>query len=284
MKVNKREYLKKIPANGIHMIFETLLQNILAQYYKDTPHAVQITQGLQAEKEVIFLDHISFRTLNLNPIRLEKIADFFKDYGFVEKGVYHFPSKHLHAKHYEHPDTRLPKIFISELITEQCQPFLKKIFSQCIEDKITTIAPDIFMSQVPWAPLSFNTYQLLRTTSEYAAWFYIYGFRMNHITINVHSLKQYNSIAAINTFLKNYGIRMNSFGGLIKGTSKEHLVQSGTLAEALPISFIEGEYPIPAFYYGFSERHPLSNGKIYTGFVATSADRMFESTDYLHCG
>ena len=121
--------------------------------------------------------------------------------------------------------------------------------------------------------------KLLLEESEYAAWMYIYGFRANHFTINVNALKDFDSLQELNTYLENKGWKLNASGGKIKGTPEQLLEQSSTLADLYSINFEEGTIEIPSCYYEFALRYPLSNGELYQGFIASSADKIFESTD-----
>jgi hypothetical protein len=73
---------------------------------------------------------------------------------------------------------------------------------------------------------------------------------------------------------------MNSSGGEIKGSKEQFLKQSSTLAEIVPVEFIEGVREVPACYYEFAERFRNDDGKLFSGFIAGSADKIFESTDF----
>ncbi|MCK5469078.1 MAG: DUF1338 family protein, partial [Cyclobacteriaceae bacterium] len=55
--------------------------------------------------------------------------------------------------------------------------------------------------------------------------------------------------------------------------------QSSTIAYNKEISFSDGNYLIPACYYEFALRYPQSDGNLFRGFIAGSADKIFESTD-----
>jgi hypothetical protein len=44
--------------------------------------------------------------------------------------------------------------------------------------------------------------------------------------------------------------------------------------------FTEGEFDIPGCYYEFARRYPDADGKLYSGFIAKSADKIFESTNF----
>lgn len=72
---------------------------------------------------------------------------------------------------------------------------------------------------------------------------------------------------------------MNDSGGEIKGTPQQLLEQSSTRAGKLPVHFEEGIHEIPACYYEFARRYPDQDGRMYSGFIAKSADKIFESTD-----
>ena len=73
---------------------------------------------------------------------------------------------------------------------------------------------------------------------------------------------------------------MNDAGGEIKGTPAELLEQSSIKSEMVPVDFKEGTHEIPGCYYEFARRYPDSDGKIYSGFIAKSADKIFESTNF----
>ncbi len=51
------------------------------------------------------------------------------------------------------------------------------------------------------------------------------------------------------------------------------------MASEIPVKFDDGLHNIPGCYYEFAKRYPLANGKLYQGFVAKSADKIFESTN-----
>ena len=120
----------------------------------------------------------------------------------------------------------------------------------------------------------------MRDESEYAAWFYVFGFRANHFTVSINALKTYNNISSVNELLKKNGFLLNDSGGEIKGTKADLLQQSSTLADKVTVKFVEGSFEVPCCYYEFAQRYPDANGKLYNGFVAKSADKIFESTNF----
>jgi hypothetical protein len=74
------------------------------------------------------------------------------------------------------------------------------------------------------------------------------------------------------------GFRLNSVNGLVKGSPLIGLQQSSTLANKVDVTFTNFTVKISSCFYEFALRHKL-NGALFEGFVADSADKIFESTD-----
>ena len=51
------------------------------------------------------------------------------------------------------------------------------------------------------------------------------------------------------------------------------------MADKMPVAFSDRTVDIPSCFYEFAQRYPLPNGDLYQGFVAASADKIFESTN-----
>lgn len=82
-------------------------------------------------------------------------------------------------------------------------------------------------------------------------------------------------------FLEKNGFVLNKSGDAIKGTPADLLEQSSTMANEISVQFADGIYKIPSCYYEFAKRYKMPNGSLYQGFVAASADKIFESTNRL---
>ncbi|MFO7722012.1 MAG: DUF1338 family protein, partial [Bacteroidales bacterium] len=65
----------------------------------------------------------------------------------------------------------------------------------------------------------------------------------------------------------------------IKGTPEELLEQSSIMAAPISVHFKEGVLEVPGCYYEFARRYPNGNGNLFRGFIARSADKIFQSTD-----
>lgn len=252
-------------------------------YTGQNPEALSIFNLFVKEGETVVNDHIAFRTFNDARINIDVLAKPFLAAGFVYRDSYKFEDKHLFARHYEHPEMPdAPRVFISELITEDFSPELQSTVNSMVY-KISNELSDseeLLFSGNTWGTPSYEIYQKLRSESEYAAWVYVYGFRANHFTVSINSLKKHDTIEKVNQLLKDNGFLLNDAGGEIKGTPSELLEQSSTRAGILPVTFLEGIFEIPSCYYEFARRYPDNSGKLYSGFIAKSADKIFESTDF----
>lgn len=262
------------------MTLETLLQEMWLDYCAINPDALKIYNLLSQQGENVSNDHIALRTFNHPRLGIQSLARQFIDFGYIEKGEYQFVDKKLFAKHYEHPHEKMPKVFISELELEKVSPYINEQVQLMVEQVTDTQIKSADFSKIgrPWQ-MSYQTYQQLAKESEYASWVAAYGFRPNHFTVFINDLKQFNDIKKLNEFLKNHNFKLNSSGGEIKGTPEEYLEQSSTMSSKILVSFTDGSYEIPGCYYEFAKRYHLNNGQLYQGFIAKSADKIFESTN-----
>lgn len=250
-------------------------------YCKLNPQAKAIFDAFTKEGEHVDNDHIALRTFNHPKLGIKSLEQHFTKYGYVERGDYHFTEKKLYAKHYEHAtNPEMPKIFISELLLEKMSPFVQETLNAAAEqipDAMIQNESFVFGGR-PWNA-SYSVYQKLAEESEYASWVYAFGFRPNHFTVNVNKLNKFSDVEKVNTFITSLGVKLNTSGGVIKGTPAELLEQSSTMANSINVDFKDGAHSIPACYYEFAKRYAMNDGKLYQGFIAKSADKIFESTN-----
>jgi len=264
------------------MDIKALLNDLWLQYCHDTPKVKQIHDWFLEKEGEVINDHIALRTFNDPRVNIDILSKPFLEAGFVEGGEYTFPVKKLFAKHFEHKDASYPRIFISELHTEKFSQGLQTQATKIVDaipESLLNDVPTLLTSGVSWAPIQHEIYQQLLSESEYAAWLYAFGFRANHFTVSVNHLKSLPTIQAVNDFLTQKGIALNTSGGAVKGTPDDLLEQSSTKAFPVDVNFEEGRFEIPLAYYEFALRYPKPDGELYGGFVAASADKIFESTD-----
>lgn len=262
---------------------QQIFDRLWTGYTEQNPEALSIFNLFVKEGETVVNDHIAFRTFNNTQINIEVLAKPFLASGYLYKDSYKFEDKHLLARHYEHPHIlNAPRVFISELIAEDFSNKLQSLIKNSLNKISTSLlkSDELLFSGNTWGKPSYENYLELRAESEYAAWVYVYGFRANHFTVSINNLKKYDTIEKVNQLLKENGFLLNDAGGEIKGTPAELLEQSSTRAGILPVTFQEGVFEIPSCYYEFARRYPDDSGKLYSGFIAKSADKIFESTDF----
>lgn len=258
----------------------SLLDELWRDYTAITPQAARIHALFAARGERIFNDHVALRTYGVDGIGLDALARGFVAAGWAPRDDYRFADKHLRARYYQHPDPGLPKVFISELVVGE----LSAAARDRIAGLVAQLPPgfgeraDLPYAGRPWS-VDHATYRALLDESEYAAWVAAFGFRVNHFTVDVGRLASFADLAAVNDFLVASGFALNASGGLIKGTPAQHLEQSSTVADAVEVAFADGVHRVPSCYYEFARRYRLPSGELFQGFVPTSADKLFESTD-----
>ncbi|QDS97816.1 DUF1338 domain-containing protein [Adhaeretor mobilis] len=253
-----------------------------ADYVAMTPQAAKIKAAFEERGETVVNDHVAFRTLALEPIGLEKLEPHVLALGYERFEPYAFPAKKLRAFGYLPPRDDLPRIFLSELLVDQLTEPAQEILRRCAEqvDAKRVATSDVLWAGRLWEPIGWEEYQTLQAESEYAAWLSTVGIRPNHFTIGVNALEKYTSVEAVLGVVEELGFTVNDSGGRVKGSPDVLLEQGSTMADQLAMPFADGkERHVPTCYYEFAKRYPQPDGKLFQGFVAASADKIFESTD-----
>jgi hypothetical protein len=261
---------------------DVLLDDLWADYVAITPLAARVHALLAARGETIVNDHIALRTFNAPGLGIDVLARPFERLGWVARDHYRFDDKHLDARYWQHPDPARPKIFISELCLAELPAPAQALIAGLLAQLPAGFADQatVALAGRPWR-VSHDTYGALLATSEYAAWMAAFGFRVNHFTVDLGRLRTIASLAEMNALLEQAGFALNTAGGAIKGTPADRLEQSSTRAEEIEVPFDDVTVRIPSCYYEFAKRYPLPDGTLFQGFVPTSADKLFESTDVL---
>jgi hypothetical protein len=262
------------------MQVQEFFSRLFADYVGVTPQAARIHDVIAAKFGSVKNDHVALRTVANERWGLTQLEVPFLEWGYRRDRSYHFPHKHLRAYGYIPDDDSLPLLFLSELVLAEMPPFLRNWFHRASAQATTPLEPlpTLLLGVRPWALPTFAEYQELNRVSPYAAWLSVWGFRANHFTVAVHELPARPGLGALVETLMKEGVAMNTEGGLIQGTRADCLEQASTLAEPRLIQFKDGEHEIPSCYYEFAERHLDPDGHLYRGFVAQSANNIFEST------
>ncbi|MCP4995098.1 MAG: DUF1338 domain-containing protein [Gammaproteobacteria bacterium] len=252
------------------------------EYLAVTPQAEKIMNLFLEHNQRVVNDHIALRTFDIAPIDITHLEPFILGIGYRPLESYEFPNKHLKARSYLGPDGDDPRIFISQLMTETLsksnQQIVKGLCNQIKIEDADNI--DIFTKGRLWEIPRWDQYNQLLEESEYAAWLSAMGLRANHFTISINHLDQTNTLKSANRLLKEAGFKLNTSGGEIKGSAETLLEQSSTMADKISIPFGDGNiHEISTCYYEFARRYKTTDGQLFQGFVASSADKIFESTN-----
>ncbi len=266
----------------MQLTVEQLFDHLWQQYIQLNPQANKIQKLLQSRGETVINDHIALRTFNTEKLGIMNIASPFLDLGYEIVADYDFAKKKLNAVHLEHgTNINHPKVFISELRTELFSESLQSIVAE-IDNQIdpANVMDTSFITSGRTWNLTFEQYIQLLRESEYAAWTATFGYRANHFTLSLNHLTTFFNLQDLNKFLLTQGFVLNESSGLIKGTPEQLLEQSSTMAAPVNVEFDHSTQPIPGCFYEFAKRYPIpETGRLYQGFIAASADKIFESTN-----
>lgn len=260
------------------MTHNSFIDHCWFNYIDLAPQAKTIWDDLKELKETIRVDHIALRTFNLPGISMDEISKCLIHLGYHIKGGYEFKEKGLIAHHFDAGED-YPLIFVSqfdigflsqsnqEIILENLKP------SQWEELSLSRLA-----HHRPWAPPNKEDLDNIWEESEYAGWVFCHGLRVNHFTIDVNSLIQFEHLENLNDWLIEKQYPMNTSGALVKGTEKIGLKQSSTMSPKINVHLADGTYEIPGCYVEFSERFNV-DGHLFRAFLGKSANDIFESTN-----
>lgn len=266
--------------NTVEHFFSTLWQD----YLRMAPQVKAIQQVLMQYNRSLINDHVAFRTLNLPAMDMSKLESLIFSLDYQVLDDYHFPDKHLTARAYIHPDRNIAKIFLSQLHIDQLSEQSQKIIHHHTSTH-TELPQDtsLFYCGRKWILPSWDEYKILRSESEYAAWFMTFGFHANHFTLDVNAFNQ-NSDRSFNwpeliELIESIPLMMNSEGSIIKGSPEVLLEQASTLADEIDVKFDQGIKSIKSCFYELAKRFPQPDGKEYQGFVTANANQIFSSTN-----
>ncbi len=292
-----------------------LIGKLWEQYVADVPYAKKYVDLVTEKGGKIAIDHIAFRTFNAHSgeqpegIRAIRHILNFLEYKPVSK--YNFPKKKLNAVHFEHPDEKYPKIFVSQLEVADLPEWAQQIINESIHnttyllsDKSIELlrileesgilpveAADFLVNDLvqyfrrPWnIPLKGNVLKL-NDISQYGAWVLLHGNSVNHFAafVNQQDVKEWPDLETTCKELELAGIPMKE---KIEGAPGSKLRQSATLAikEELRVKGENGFEKIvwTNAYFELVERNYIEeNGvrKLFNGFLGEQASHLFDLTE-----
>lgn len=260
---------------------ERFFAALWADYTELAPQAQKIQELFARDNPQVINDHVAFRTFAGSPVELDRLEPLLLSLGYAVQEQYRFEQKKLRARSYLHPDPRVPKIFLSELLVDQLSEAAQQILRPHVDlIPATELTTEVFYSGRAWPMPTWSEYQALLAESEYAAWLLATGLRANHFTISVNHLESFSTLADVVAAVKAAGFEVNTTGGEIKGSPEVFLEQAATLADQQVVQFAEGdEHKIATCFYEFALRYPQTDGSLFQGFVEGNADKIFDSTN-----
>lgn len=306
------------------LVAQALWHQLWLDYSHRVPYARIYETTISEAGGTVANDHIAFRslalsidtaigTVNLGIPHLEQVLEGL---GYLCMGELAFPTQHLYARHYRHPqqdEFDLPKLFISELIVDQlpsavrsplettvqtgldieglleCQSAIQDL--QAMDTQPTD--PHILVQRLkslfvrPWMPPLRSHLEQVNAVSQYGAWVLLHGYAVNHFTgyVNRQNTPAYPDIETTAQALRERGVPMKAE---IEGTAEVGLRQTATQAvqESVTIrSRPEGPFlqiPWTYAYYEIAQRFAIEptpgHPQLFQGFLGPNAAQLFDMT------
>jgi hypothetical protein len=274
-----------------------LLWSKLWQDYRQRVHYARVYETMIEEAGgTLANDHIAFRSLRLSvkgrDLGIAYLEPIITSLGYRLEGEYHFPTSHLYARHYHHPDN-LPKLFISELLVMELPgEIVAALRSTVGEGDLYAHYPKsvndyykIFTR--PWSMPSRSLVEQVNEVSQYGAWVLLHGYSVNHFTgyVNEQNTPIYPDIESTARGMSDRGVPMKDS---IEGDRATGLRQTATHAVTEMVTVQEDatgepvEIPWTYAYYEIAERNviqlPDGGEELFAGFLDAQAKNLFEMT------
>jgi hypothetical protein len=240
-------------------IARNFVRQLWENYLKRVPYARIYADLVEHKGGQVVIDHIAFRTLKTHtgeqPEGISDIRHIIKCFGYQAAGNYNFTKKKIDAIHFEHPDNKLPKIFVSQLRVEQLPEWAQQQIHEavkdtpyllsdngiellnrlCVEKKLTIEAADYLEDDLsnyfkrPWNPPKKETVLQVNDISQYAAWVLLHGNSVNHFAalLNEQNVKEWPDLITTSKVLDSKGVPMKE---TVEGDKDSILQQTATQA------------------------------------------------------
>lgn len=295
-----------IALNFVRQLWESYLKRV---------HYARIYADLVEHKGgQVVIDHIAFRTLKTHtgeqPEGISDIRHIIKCFGYKAAGKYGFTKKEIDAIHFEHPDNKLPKIFVSQLRVEQLPEWAQQQIHEtvkdtpyllsdngiellnrlCVEEKLTAEAADYLENDLsnyfkrPWNPPKKETVLQVNDISQYAAWVLLHGNSVNHFAalLNEQNVKEWPDLITTSKVLDSKGVPMKE---TVEGDNDSILQQTATQAVKENVQ-VKGENGIEEINWTYAYFELTRRGftqidgeqALFKGFLESHARHLFGMT------
>lgn len=295
-------------------ITREILDKLWVQYLGRVSYAKTYVELVTKKGGDVVNDHIALRTFNTHtgeqPEGIRAIKHILNYLEYSPSMNYEFPKKKLNAVHFEHPDEKFPKIFVSQLETNLLPQWAQNVIDKTVKDtpyllsdksiellqklkdagELPNEAADYLIKDVaqyfrrPWKiPLKEDVLKI-NDVSQYAAWVMLHGNSVNHFTafINYQNVREWPDLEATCKGLENAGVPMKES---IEGEKGSKLQQSATQAVKEEVK-VKGEDGVEKItwtyaYYELAERNFIEQDgkkKLFSGFLGEQATHLFDMT------
>ena len=170
--------------------FKNFMENLWQNYVNVAPMAKEIKDALdKKEGKDLKNDHIALRTLAGSKMGIDVLAKAFEEFGYKKCKHYDFKEKKLDAYHYEQDDNNMTKIFISEIRWKEFSEKAQSVAKLMMDSTDFSSSKELLLSGRQWEA-NHSVYEELYKESEYLAWFYAFGFVVNHFTIDFNTFSK----------------------------------------------------------------------------------------------
>lgn len=295
-------------------VLDQLLSRLWDDYCARVAHARRYGELVAAQSGRVVNDHIAYRTFNAptgaQPAGIPSISRVIEPLGYTAAGSYEFTDKHLTARHYQHPDPIMPKIFISQLEVDRLPAGAAAAIKAGVADAVDRVGDEgmrmlasvrslaaadqsaladrlfAFFRQRPWSPPPRQVVIDVNQESQYGAWTLLHGNNVNHFTayINEQRVGAWPDIETTIDALRGAGVPMKAE---IEGARGSKLRQTATQAvdEACAVREPDGSTGKLTWsyaYYELAERGdvpgPDGQPARFQGFLGPQATHLFEMT------
>ena len=290
----------------------TLLDDLWIRYRGRVSYVRTYERVVQEAGATFVNDHIAFRTFALQQpaAGIHSIGRIFEALGYVPAAWYSFPDKKLFSTHFQHPNPRFPKLFISELKTWELSTRSRQIIERALKDHrkplgdatlaelrgVAELSPARraallktllrFFAGLPWSRPSKADVLALDKESQFGAWVLVHGYDVNHFTasVNSHGTSSLDDIDKTVHALRAAGVPMKAE---IEGERGSKLRQSATEAVVIPVKIRNGSrtdsMPWTYAYFEIAERGEIDDPATgrrgrFEGFLGPQATHLFEMT------
>lgn len=287
------------PRDSRERLLISLLDTLWLRYRGRVEYARRYEELVAKHGGTFLNDHVAFRSFaSQKPSTgIHSVSRIFAALGYRPAGGYEFPDKHLASVHFDHPNPRFPKLFVSELkvwelprearvlieesLSSHREPIGDATLGALAAGDAGALAEAVqWFGTLPWRLPERKAVEALNRHSQFGAWVLVNGYEVNHFTASVdaHGVAALSDIDKTVAAMRAAGIPMKAE---IEGAPSSPLRQSSTEAVVVPTAVREaGKDATMDWTYAYFElaERPTIDGRRFEGFFGPQASNLFEMT------